>query len=490
MKVTRAAAVVFFLLVLTYAYFYQDGGANGNTRLALTMAIVKKGYLNIDAYNSDAGGYKSNDVAFYQGHYYTDKPIGSSVLGAVAYYPIYKILDAFGIRLRVPDEKHLLTLLVIVLPSAIAGTLMFILCEYLSKSRFRAFIVTLAIALGTMSFPFSITYFGHQLAASLLFGAFFLIFMLKIQPDTVKVKNFHIFIIGLLLGLAFITDQTTAVVILPLTIYYLYILWRKKLLKRVTAWAFPALGALIPLLVMGAYNTQVYGQVFASGYQYLVNQNFRLAMAKGLMGIGAPSWHVLFYETLHPAQGIFWQSPVLLMALVGGFFMLRKKQVWAEFAVAAFACVAYLLLNAGYFYWWGGGSFGVRQVVPMLPFLCLPLIFVPKKLFPIVIGLTFISIAQMGIVAASNIRAPLPDNYLQIILQSGFFDYSTIYSFCWKQLLAGNFTWNIGQAIFGLKQWVSLIPIVVVIIAFTLFMAFYPTSWDRNPQNQPEPPAS
>src|SRR5512146_3063379 len=338
MKVTKSDTFVFFLLAMTYCYFHQYTGANGNTRLALTMAIVKEGRLNIDTFNSDAGGYKTIDLATNQGKYYTDKAIGSSVLAAVAYFPIYTTLRLFGIELSVPDEKHLLTFLIMGLPSAIAGTLMFILCEYLSKSRFRAFIVTLAIALGTMCFPFSLIYFGHQLAASLLFGAFFLVFQIKILPDPAKIKILHVFLTGLLLGLALLTDLTTAIVALPIAAYYVYVLWTRKLVRRVTAWAFPALGGLIPILLMTAYNIQVYDQPFTSGYQYLVDSIYKEGMAKGFMGIGRPSLHVLFYETLHPAQGIFWQSPVMIMALVGGIFMLRKKLALAELAVAGFAC--------------------------------------------------------------------------------------------------------------------------------------------------------
>ena len=75
-------------------------------------------------------------------------------------------------------EKHLLTLFVLGLPSALAGTLIYIVCEQISGSRFRVFLVTLAVAVGTMSYPFSMIFFGHQLAAVLLYYSFFIIFQL------------------------------------------------------------------------------------------------------------------------------------------------------------------------------------------------------------------------------------------------------------------------------------------------------------------------
>ena len=49
---------------------------------------------------------------------------------------------------------------------------------------------------------------------------------------------------------------------------------------------------------------------------------------------------------------------------------------------------------------------------------------------------------------------------------------------------AGNFAWNLGQAIFDLKNWVYLLAIALTVSGSTLFMAFFPTRLDRNPQNQ------
>jgi hypothetical protein len=122
--------------------------------------------------------------------------------------------------------------------------------------------------------------------------------------------------------------------------------------------------------------------------------------------------------------------------------------------------------------WWGGFSFGPRQITPMLPFLCLPLIFVPRRLFPFVILLTIVSVFQMGIVAASTIR--VPDDYFIKIARLSYFQYTAIYSYCLKQLLEGNYAWNLGQALFGLKNWASLIPISLIVLSASLLMAFNP----------------
>ena len=464
LRFTKDSWLVFILLAIAYAYFYQDPGWNGNSRLGLTFAIVREGRLTIDSYyNNDASGLKTGDKSVNNGHYYTDKAIGSSLLAAVAYYPIYGLMLLTGHEWEIWVQKYLLTFLVTGLPSALCGSLIYILGCYLSKSRLMALGVTLVIALGTMCFPFSVIFFGHQLAASLLFIGFFLIFQLKVLPEREPVKRIHYFLIGLFLGLALLTDFTTAVVVGPLILYYFYNLWKRGSLFRVAGWILPAMAGAIPMLLMMGYNTAVYAKPFASGYRYLSNPYYEEAMSHGIMGVGWPHKSVLFYETLHPAQGLLWQSPVLIMAAVGAYFMLRKKKNRLELALAALASVAYLLLNSGYFLWWGGYSFGPRQIVPMLPFLAIPLFFVPRRFYPLVVILGLVSIFQMTVVAASNVMAP--DDNMVRIAKISFFQYSAIYSYCLKQLIAGHFAWNMGQAWLGLKGWLSLLPFGALLVA-------------------------
>jgi hypothetical protein len=224
--------------------------------------------------------------------------------------------------------------------------------------------------------------------------------------------------------------------------------------------------------MMFFYNDQVYGQPFVSGYQYLMDETFFQGMSQGLMGIGRPSLHVLFYETFHPAQGIFWQSPALLLALIGGLIMLKNKSTWIELILAVQIIASYLLINAGYYMWWGGWSFGIRHVIPMLPFFSLLLAYLPNKTRPALGILTTLSIVQMIIVCASNIL--VPDKDLQTISRLDFFSYSTVYDECLQLLQHGKFSWNIGNAWFGLTSWESLLPLMVLIGLVTLFIWRFP----------------
>ena len=185
------------------------------------------------------------------------------------------------------------------------------------------------------------------------------------------------------------------------------------------------------------------------------------------MGILWPNLIVLYYTTFHPLMGIFWQSPVLLLSFVGAVFMFRQRSYRAEAVLAVWVICSYFVLMSGYYMWWGGFSLGPRHIIPALPFFCMLLIFVPKRLNWPLVGLCLVSIGQMMIAAASNVE--VQDTMAKKISTLSFFEYSNIYNFCLKLLLQGKFNQNLGQLFLHLQLWSSLIPILVVMIGITIF---------------------
>jgi len=144
----KDAVLVFVLLAMTYSYFYHNPGVNGNSRVGLIFAIVQEGRLTIDSFH-EKEGTETNDKSFYEGHYYSDKAIGTSVVGSIFYLPVYLVTQILGLNLSTWIVKYFLTFSVIGLPSALAGSLIYVVCKIISASELRAFIVTVAITLGT-----------------------------------------------------------------------------------------------------------------------------------------------------------------------------------------------------------------------------------------------------------------------------------------------------------------------------------------------------
>ena len=468
--------VVFLLLTLTYSYFYSHGSYNQNSRMGLTFSIVERNSLalNPDDVEKPSANFYTGDYSLVNGRYYSDKAPGSSILAALVYYPIWYFEKVFQINQDVFAKMHLLTFLVIGLPSAFAGTLIYRISLILSKSKFRAFIVTMAIALGTISFPFSTTFFGHQLAGSLLFMSFFLIFQITQQDKEDNVRHLRLFLIGFLMGLAFQVEYMTAIIILPLIVYYFIVLWRQGKIKRLVNLVIPFFGGLLPIVVLLVYNKVVFGGVFNIGYQFLGDDFFQSEMSKGLMGITSPKLSVLFYETFHPTYGIFWLSPVLLMIFVGAYYMLRQRQNRLELGLSFFVAISYLIINSGYAVWWGGSSLGPREVIPMLPFLSIPLIFVPKKWCPIFMGLTLISIFQMTIAAASNFLVDAKN--ISTIATDPLFSYSLLYDDCLVQIQNGRFSWIMGKYWFGITGIDCIRPLIIMQLILVLIFFVNPKS--------------
>ncbi len=465
LRAHKNAWVVFLFLVLVYAYFYHEPGYNGGSRLGLTAAIVEESRLTIDTFHQGTG-FATGDKAVYNGHFYSDKAIGSSLLAVPPYAAIYWGARMFGYRVGTWLAAHLLTFLAIGIPSALAGALIYAVCEMISGNPLRAGVVTAAVTLGSLAFPFSLIYFGHQLAASLLWFSFFLIFRLRFMGQLPP--PWYILLIGFLLSFALVTEYTTALVVLPLVGYLIYVLWPKggKILSGVVGYA--GLGGLLPILLMIGYNILVYGQPLVNGYQYEFDPYFLEAMSHGIMGIGLPNLTVLFFETFQPAMGLFWQSPVLLLIFPGAFFILRDRFYRVEGILALFISIVYLVVTSGYFQWWGGYSAGPRHIIPMLPFLCLPLIFLPRRAAPWLAGLMVISVFQMLIIAAS--RVSVPDEIMWKFSEFRFFEYSVIYSVCLPEILKGSLSWNFGLNVLDLGDWTSFVPVVLVIAGMFFYL--------------------
>jgi hypothetical protein len=59
-------------------------------------------------------------------------------------------------------------------------------------------------------------------------------------------------------------------------------------------------------------------------------------------------------------------SPILAVAPLGGLLWIRRPRTRALAVVMAAVIGAYLWINAGFAYWWGGWNYGPRYLVPCL----------------------------------------------------------------------------------------------------------------------------
>ena len=228
------------------------------------------------------------------------------------------------------------------------------------------------------------------------------------------------------------------------------------------------------MIIFMSYNWICFGSPLEVGYANESMAEFQAAHSEGIMGIRWPRPETLLYMTIHPMQGIFFYSPVLLLSIIGGLTMLRQETKWrTEFMVVAAIILVYFLAISGLKIWWGGDAFTVRHLVPVLPFFGIFLIFLPRKYLPLLIGIGLVSFFHM-LVASATTYYPF-DRFIRKALEQGFmlsWNTSLLYERLLPRLLHNRlgFTW--GQTLFRLVSWYFnlLIPILT---AFILLIVFY-----------------
>jgi hypothetical protein len=215
-----------------------------------------------------------------------------------------------------------------------------------------------------------------------------------------------------------------------------------------------AAGAAGPLFVLGAYQTAAFGGPFASGYAHVADPTFAAGMAEGLLGVGLPRPSVFVAQLFGPSRGLFYLSPVLLLAVFGLYRGLRAPGTRRPAAVATVMVLLFALLSAGYYMWWGGAALGPRHLIPALPFLCLGFAWLGpgRRRFWLFVALLVVAVANQLAGTAVSPHAP-PDIDL-------------VREHVWGHFLRGEVALypgssNLGLMV-GLRGAASLLPLLVL----------------------------
>lgn len=130
-----------------------------------------------------------------------------------------------------------------------------------------------------------------------------------------------------------------------------------------------AAGLLIPLVIIGSYNALRYDSVLDTGHGLVSGAAAVSALAgredggNGLIG--------LYGVLLSPGKSILLYSPPLIAALMAMPAFWRR---WPKESVLFFGLIgAQLALSAALGWWYGEAAWGPRYLVPLVPYLLLPL---------------------------------------------------------------------------------------------------------------------
>ncbi len=362
----RPELALFALALSAYAYFYQAGGWNQNSRFDLVRAIVDDGSSSIDRTHRNTGdkacrGPDGRCKRARPGidHYFCDKAPGASWL-AVPAYAVARTMGspASGERFLAP-ASHAATVWAIGVPSALAVAMLFSLCAALGMRRGLASLIALGWGFATLAFPYSTLLYGHQLAASLLVIGFALLVRARHGG---RASGAALAAAGFALGAAVVVEYPAALASAALVAYAA--VWLRPL--RRAGWI--ALGMAVPAAACAVYHAAVFGSPLALPYEFSTQPH----RSQGFfMGLGVPQGEALGDILLSPYRGLLFSAPWLALAFPGAAALMRQGRLRAEAMVCIAIVLLFLWLNASLVDWQGGWAMGARYLVPSLPFWAL-----------------------------------------------------------------------------------------------------------------------
>jgi hypothetical protein len=352
MSSSRLAVLLGLALLIVIGPIVGPDTAQPASRYSLTASIAEHGSVDLEPYRHRLGV----DRAEYRGELRSDKAPGQPLLGV----PAYLVGRAFGAEPATQARERgdlgvwWQTFWSAMVPFAALVALMFLFAQHYAR-RGVAFAVALLIGVATMMLPHAVNLYAHDLAALLAFGAW-----MTIEP--VPASSRRIALGGLLAGAAVLTEYHAGIVLVVLAGY---VLARER-----GRFGWFALGAVVPLGVLAAYQSIAFGAPWHTPSTYYAGTIG--GTSEG--GFTIPGAHELV-QIVFGYRGLVVGAPIALVGIVAAVWLAAsdRGRLRVHAIVALAIVVPYLVLSAG----WSGLPIleepGPRYMIPALPFLAVPL---------------------------------------------------------------------------------------------------------------------
>lgn len=458
---------------LSFVYFLPwIGDWDQDARLDLSLAVANHATLSIDPYKWNTG-----DVATSGGHYYSITAPGQSLLGvpvAVAYESILRSSGSsaagnLGNQTSTGLTSFILLqyldcMFAVAVPATLLLMLFFWFLQFFTTSVANRLVLTLGLGLGTIVFPYAKAFYSHVPAALLLFAAFALVHVLSEtslsasgSPWFRERPRTSALLVGLLLGSSEVFEYTAAIIAIFVLAYALVRLPRRLL-------PYMVLGGLPGLAIVIGYSLAVYHNPFVTGYS-MHSTLWGHALGNGVSGFSwPPRLTAVTGMSFSPYRGLFFLSPFLMLAFPGGFLAPRRERAASRLCLSVSA--VYFLVIAMCPFWDAGSAIGPRYLIPILPFLALPVIFILDRCRRAISRITLYGLVALSILAVGLATLGSVGGYPSTQYANPLFSYSLPFILHGKVILS--FSAVLFAPFFGANSALTLLPLAALLAIWTL----------------------
>jgi 4-amino-4-deoxy-L-arabinose transferase-like glycosyltransferase len=249
------------------------------------------------------------------------------------------------------------------LVTALTAVVLYLFALELDYSEGVAIAAGMLYGLTTIAWPYTQTFFREPLSTLLVFAAAYLLVRWRHTFRERRRRHWVTLAAALIVTVLALLSKEAALIALPVLVVLAYpgkLSDKKQQRQVVIVLLAVAVVAVLFVVALIAFREQL----LALGTRYelasrLVQLRRRIPdMGQGLIGY-----------LLSPGKGIWWSSPILLLALASPFTRpkWRWRETWLMLGLTLLFVVAYSAIRGQY--WSGGTGWGARYMVPLAPFL-------------------------------------------------------------------------------------------------------------------------
>ncbi|MBW3563249.1 MAG: hypothetical protein KY459_00810 [Acidobacteria bacterium] len=389
---TRSALLIFAMGFLSGAWFFNGGGQNQNVNFDLARAVVEHRSVRVDDFRDN-----TVDLSYSNGHYYSNKPPGISLLAAPSYLLSRLVTRRLDLSptLRLTLDQYVATALVCAISLGLIGVVLFLTgLEWGVEPRWAA-LVAVSTMLATPLLPYGTMLFAHVPNALTTLGALY--YATRSRPSPI--------LSGVCAGMGACLNYLS----IPAALVPLYFLLRGDDRARRTV---RFLAATLPFaLLMMAYHWYAFGSPFTTAISSTSVEFITPGAPLGVLH--TPSIAALWGLLGSKYRGLFFLAPFLVVA-VAGLWKMRTR----PFVVGSAATIAlFLAFFSAFNGWHGGYTYGPRYILPVVPLIAAGLFAIRKRIPRLVV------LALLAWSFPINMLATAVDPQVPEVLEDPVFDY-------------------------------------------------------------------